>query len=815
MFKEIITKKPTVAKKLLSWFLLLILLPLIFFGYITYYNSMKTVEKEVINDLISIADDKVHFIENYILERKRDVTLLAHNPNILDAIEKFNVVFKKGGLDSPEYSAIAKEARSFLTIYQEITGYYDIFFISSEGDVVLTIAKKDDLGTNLKKGLYKTSELAKVFDRTQKSLKTEVSDFKYYPPSDRPVTFFAAPVLKEGSFIGVIALQMSNEEVNELMQDYTGLGKTGETLIGSKIDNEVVFLNPLRHDTLAAFKRKITIGSKETLSMKIKEAVQDKKGSGVSVDYRGEKTLAVWRYIPSPRWGMVVKIDTKEAFAPVISIRNWSLTIGIITACVVILIALFISKSISTPIQNLQRGAEIIGSGNLDYKVGIDAEDEIGHLSRAFDRMTDSLKVSRNAIRDEIEQRKKMEEQLLKETSATAAVVNDMLRGEANDTETENRVLDACLEATDSAYGMFGVINEHGQYDTTTYNSTTLQDCAFPEALAWKLSTGMTIRGIWGWPMLHGEALICNDLKSHPDQVGFPQGHVPLHCYLGVPLKRGGNLVGLVAVANKPGGYTEEDKNCLVRLASVMSVSFQHRQALIETKKISEELAHSNKELQQFAYLASHDLQEPLRMVASYTQLLERRYKNKLDSDAKEFIQFAVDGAIRMKKLIDDLLTYSRVGTRDTRFEPTDCTSPLDLAITNLSVTIDENHAIITNDELPTVMVDASQISQLFQNLISNALKFRIKQPPRIHISAKQKGNEWIFSVQDNGIGIAPQYKDKIFMIFQRLHSEKDYTGTGIGLAICKRIVERHGGRLWVKSEVGKGSTFYFTLPEK
>jgi len=348
MLREIITKKPTVAKKLLSWFLLLILLPLIFFGYITYYNSMKTVKKEVINDLISIADDKTHFIENYILERKKDVTLLAHNPNILDAIEKFNVVFKKGGLDSPEYSAIAKEPRSFLTIYQEITGYYDIFFISSEGDVVLTIAKKDDLGTNLKKGLYKTSELAKVFDRTQKSLKTEVSDFKYYPPIDRPVTFFAAPVLKEGSFIGVIALQMSNAEVYELMQDYTGLGKTGETLIGSKIGNEVVFLNPLRHDPHAAFKRKITIGSKEILP--IQEAVQGKKGSGVYVDYRGEKTLAVWRYLPSPRWGMVVKIDTKEAFAPVINIRNWSLIIGVITACVMIVIALFISKSISTPI---------------------------------------------------------------------------------------------------------------------------------------------------------------------------------------------------------------------------------------------------------------------------------------------------------------------------------------------------------------------------------------------------------------------------------------------------------------------------------
>ncbi len=225
------------------------------------------------------------------------------------------------------------------------------------------------------------------------------------------------------------------------------------------------------------------------------------------------------------------------------------------------------------------------------------------------------------------------------------------------------------------------------------------------------------------------------------------------------------------------------------------------------------ELERSNEELQQFANVASHDLQEPLRMVASYTQLLEKRYKDVLDGDAREFIEFAVDGATRMQTLINDLLAYSRVGARPRAFEPADCTSVLDHAIADLRVSIDENEATVTHDGLPTVMGDPQLFRQLFQNLIGNAIKFRSAEAPHIRVAAERNRSEWIFSVRDNGIGIDPRYKDRIFVIFQRLHTRHEYPGTGIGLAICKRIVERHGGRIWMESEVGKGATFYFTIP--
>jgi len=230
-------------------------------------------------------------------------------------------------------------------------------------------------------------------------------------------------------------------------------------------------------------------------------------------------------------------------------------------------------------------------------------------------------------------------------------------------------------------------------------------------------------------------------------------------------------------------------------------------------EKKQEELKRSNSELEQFAYVASHDLQEPLRMVSSYLQLLEKRYKEKLDSDAHEFIGFAVDGALRMKQLINDLLAYSRISTKGEPFKPVECGVVLEKAIKNLEIAIQEKKASVTHDQLPKVMADEGQLIQLFQNLIANALKFCKDRTPEIHISAKQGPEGRVVGVRDNGIGIESEHFDKIFHIFQRLHTREEYAGTGIGLAVCKKIVERHGGKIWVESEAGKGTTFWFTIP--
>ena len=239
----------------------------------------------------------------------------------------------------------------------------------------------------------------------------------------------------------------------------------------------------------------------------------------------------------------------------------------------------------------------------------------------------------------------------------------------------------------------------------------------------------------------------------------------------------------------------------------------ERRRASERTKQLMEELDRSNKELQQFAYIASHDLQEPLRMVSSYTQLLARRYKGRLDKDADEFIAFAVDGATRMQTLINDLLAFSRVGTRGKVFESTDSSQAFDQAIANLRMGIQESSAEVTHGDLPIVTADKLQFGQLFQNLIGNAIKYHGAEPPRVHVWAERKGGDWVFSVRDNGIGIDPKYSDRLFVLFQRLHTREEYPGTGIGLAICKKIVERHKGHIWEESQPGCGATFSFTIP--
>lgn len=279
-----------------------------------------------------------------------------------------------------------------------------------------------------------------------------------------------------------------------------------------------------------------------------------------------------------------------------------------------------------------------------------------------------------------------------------------------------------------------------------------------------------------------------------------------------------GFAVGGVDYVTKPLNGAE----VLARIETHLTLYQLRRELAQQNERLQQEIAarvetqaalqRSNAELEQLAYVASHDMQEPLRMVASYLQLVAQRYKGQLDADADEFIGYAVDGAKRMQALINDLLAYSRVGTKARPFEPTDCGKVVDTALTNLRIAIKESGAVVTRTPLPIVMGDATQLLQLFQNLIANAMKFKREDPVRVHVSAERSGDAWRFSVADNGIGIAEEYFERIFVLFQRLHGRGDYPGTGIGLAICKKIVERHGGEIHVASALGVGSTFSFTI---
>ena len=317
--------------------------------------------------------------------------------------------------------------------------------------------------------------------------------------------------------------------------------------------------------------------------------------------------------------------------------------------------------------------------------------------------------------------------------------------------------------------------------------------------------------------------------QTHPDDQprlqkaysDFIEGRIPRYD-IEIRMKhRSGNWIYVQDLSR---GVVRDEHGRVTRIIGVMLDITDRKRAEEELRRQARELARSNAELEQFAYVTSHDLQEPLRAISGYLQFLQRRYGDKLGEDADLFITRSVAAAMRMRTMINDLLTYSRLDIRGKEFELTDSSAALGQAMDNLQVAIEESDAVIVHDPLPLVMADASQLVQLFQNLLGNAIKFRSDRRPEIHVGAEhlplQQAGEgwdggWLFSVQDNGIGIEPGHAERIFAIFQRLHTWEEYPGTGIGLAVCKKIVARHGGRIWVESEPGLGSAFYFTLPAR
>ncbi len=414
-------------------------------------------------------------------------------------------------------------------------------------------------------------------------------------------------------------------------------------------------------------------------------------------------------------------------------------------------IYLMIFRRTLKSVTKLQNGINIVSSGNLDYHIETKSKDEISELSNAFNQMTANRKLA--------------EEKLL-----AASLYSRSL-------------LEASLDplVTISKEGKITDVNKATE-DVTGYTRKELIGSDFSNYFTEPEEARA------GYQKVFTEGLV----KDYPLTIRHTSGRITDVLYnASVYINSQGDIQGVFAAAR----------------------DITERKAMEnEVKQTLEKLKQSNAELEQFAYVASHDLQEPLRMVASYVQLLERRYKGKLDKEADEFIAFAVDGANRMRSLIDDLLTYSRVARLGKPFEPTNLESTFEIALLNLKASIAENNAVVTHDALPVVMADGGQLVQLLQNLIGNAIKFHGKEPPRVHVSAQNKGNEYLFSLRDNGIGIAPEYFERLFKIFQRLHTREEYPGSGIGLAVCKRIVERHGGRIWIESQVGKGSTIYFTL---
>ena len=469
-------------------------------------------------------------------------------------------------------------------------------------------------------------------------------------------------------------------------------------------------------------------------------------------------------------------------------------------------------------------GGEKCGAAEVYYLEECPVLDEGPFLNEERDLIDGITRTLGEAI-----ERKRAEEELRKHrdrlekvSKATESVLNDILLGEEDEAETERRILDACLAATDSPYGMVGKINEEGNYDTTTYAGKAMEDCAFPEALAWDLSTGMPIRGIWGWPMLYGEALICNDLETHPDRIGLPEGHAPLTCFLGAPLKRDGKVVGMVAVANKPGGYSEEDKYALVKLASVISVSRRHREALDEVSKTSTDLERLVIELReaqeqlirreklavlgQLAGGVGHELRNPLGAIKNAAYFLNMAIEEP-EPEVKETLEILEKEVATSERIISSLLGFAR--PKPPTLRKVNVNDIVQVALSRAAVP--ENVEVVDQlgKALPVVLADPDQLSPVFDNLILNAVQ-AMPEGGKLTITSESPEPEWVtISVTDTGIGIPEEDLEKLF---EPLFTTKA-KGIGLGLSVTKALVDGHGGTIEVKSKEGEGSTFTVRLP--
>lgn len=407
--------KPTITRKILIGFMTVSLVPVLFIGYITYKTSEKEIREKTLEDLVAVAESKDVLFNEYIIGKEREVRELALTPTVISIMEKYHNAFHTGGADSREFIAQERKYRKYFIDYTREFGYYDLLLVDVDGNIFFTAKREDDFGANLYSTAYKGTGLAETFRQVMDTKKTYVSGLKYYLPSNMPALFIVAPVSNEGNIIGTIISQLSAEDIYETVQNYIGLGITGEIIIASRDGNEAVFITPLRHDPEAAFKRRVVLDSEEALP--IQKAVQGEKGSGLSVDYRNKEILAVWRYLPRLRWGMVIKMDTDEVYKHIYNIRKWTSVVGVTTIIVVTLLAIRISRTLTRPIRELHKGSERIGHGNLDYKLGTVAKDEIGDLSRTFDKMIENLKTitaSRDELNREVTIRKRIEKDLQK-----------------------------------------------------------------------------------------------------------------------------------------------------------------------------------------------------------------------------------------------------------------------------------------------------------------------------------------------------------------------------------------------------------------
>ncbi|HBG25492.1 MAG: hypothetical protein A2Y10_14595 [Planctomycetes bacterium GWF2_41_51] len=755
----------SIRSKLIIVFLAVALTPTVLIQFVTYGRYEQSLKSAQIQHLQDVLEFKASQLETFFKSLKSDILITCDRYAIRQNIPEIDRLADEP--NNPEYIKAGKIIDEQLKQMQAILNLSDIMIVNPKGTVIYAI-----------RAAHHTFDMS-IADPVQLEAIRKGREDVYFSDvyfdkahDNRYEMLLTSPINDINNvFAGVIVFELDMAEVYNLIQEKTALGATGEALIGKKVGSEVVYLSPLKYDPDAVLKFTIDVGGE--IAVPIQKGAAGQTGAGITLDYRGETVISAWKYLPSLDWGMVAKIDASEAFESAYDLKKLILVRIFVVFLLSILISYYISLYISHPIKKLAHGAQIIGSGDLDYKVAINQKDEIGRLSRVLDKMTSNLKntlASRDDLNREITERKKAEETLRESEERYRSLFESIDEGfciiQVIFDKNEKPVDYLFLSVNPAFERQTGIVNAVGK---------KMKDIAPMHEQHWF--------DTYGKVALTGESI---RFENSAMQLGR---HFDVYAFrIGLPEER--------------------------KVAVLFKDITERKKAEQKMKELNEELKRSNTELEDFANIISHDLREPLRAVTAFMELLKMRYKDKLDDKANEFIDFAMSGGKSMKNMLNGLLEYSRVQTEGVKFSEVDVNDILQNAINNLQIKITETSAEITNNKLPKINCDPSQLTQLFQNLIQNAIKFKGNDNPKIHIGSKRQENGWLFYVRDNGIGIEQKYLERIFLIFHRVHARDKYEGTGVGLAVCKRIVERHRGKIWVESEPGKGATFFFTIPD-
>ena len=564
-----------IRSRLIAWFAIVGLVPLTLIAAMSYYLSYQTITRQTEEQLNSIAEDKAQQIEQYAAERQKGVAIFARQPVTINALNSFTSAFIIGGVDSEQYNLLNDEYRSYLADFAQGYGYDDLFLISKGGLIVFSTTSGEDLGSNLYSGIYKNTELAKVYVQSQTLLEVNFSDFTYYPPTNEPAAFIAAPVMKDDELIGAVALQVNNKDLYAAVNDFTGLGSTGEIQIGSKVGDKILFVIPLRNDPYAAFRISTLIGSNTGLA--IQQAIQGLSGGAITTDYRGQEVLASWRYLPGLRWAMVVKIDTEEAFAPITALRNAALLMGGLSLLAVIIAAFLVANSIARPIINLTKVAQIVSGGDINAQAKVETNDEVGILAGTFNAMTAQLRDLISSLEQRVTARTKDLETVAEVGTATATILES------------RKLLQEVVDLTKDRFSLYHshiyLMDEKGENLVLTAGAGEPGRVMVAEGRSIPLAREQSLVAR---AARERKGVTVNDVTQAPDFL--PNPLLPdTRSELAVPMIVGGNVLGVFDIQSEQvGRFTDTDVNIQTTLAAQLATSIQNVRSFERSKKEAE-----------------------------------------------------------------------------------------------------------------------------------------------------------------------------------------------------------------------------------